>query len=372
MLSRSAFSIQPSALTKLTSVNEPKSARYHRLQRCAGFVSLTVTAAILAAALVIRPPLPLWAFVGVLVGLNALVSLPIAYYRGVTLERRYELSSESRRAWANDQLKGFVIGLVVALGAAEFVYVLIRWSPTWWWLPATLGAAVFTILLAWLAPVLLLPLFYRFKPLDRPELTDRLLALSKKAGVPVLGVYEWALGTKTRRANAALTGSGRTRRILLSDTLLAEYSDDEIEVILAHELAHHVHRDIPKALALETGLTLIAFLTASVALEMSAPLLGLSGPADPRGLPLLLLVGGAVMLFTTPLLNSVSRHNERRADRFALELTRREDAFVTAMRRLGAQNLSEENPTRLSVWLFHTHPPIEERIASAHAMALES
>ena len=348
-------------------MNEPKSSRYHRLHRCAGLASLLITAMVLAAGLWIRPSLPLWAYVIGLVGLVAVVNLPMTYYRGVILERRYDLSSESRSAWARDQLKGFAIGLAFALAAAEFVYALIRWNPAWWWIPAGFGAGVFTILLAWLAPVVLLPLFYTVTPLDRSALRDRLLSLSEKAGVPVLGVYEWALGAKTRRANAALTGSGKTRRILLSDTLLAEYSDDEIEVILAHELAHHVHRDIPKGLVLEVGLTLVALMAASAALDFWALALGLDGPADPRGLPLILLVGGAVMVATTPLMNSLSRHNERRADRFALDLTGRGNAFVSAMRRLAAQNLSEENPSRVSVWLFHTHPPIEERIASAHA-----
>ena len=335
-------------------------------------MSLAVTAIILTAALWLRPPLPLWAGVIGTVGLITLVNLPVAYYRGVILERRYELSSESRRAWAKDQLKAAAIVLFIALIAAELVYTLIRWSPTWWWLPASLAAGGFTVLLAWLAPVVLLPLFYRFTPLDKPALRDRLLMLSEKAGVPVLGVYEWALGAKTRRANAALTGSGKTRRILLSDTLLAEYSDDEIEVILAHELAHHVHRDIAKGLVLELTLTLLALLTASVVLGGAWGWLGLDGAADPRGLPLLLLVSGGVMLAATPLMNALSRHNERRADRYALQITGRGEAFVSAMRRLGAQNLSEENPSRLSVWLFHTHPPIEERIASAHAIALES
>jgi STE24 endopeptidase len=223
----------------------------------------------------------------------------------------------------------------------------------------------FTAVLARLAPVLLLPLFYRFTPLERPALTERLLALSKRAGVPVLGVYEWGLGAKTRRANAALVGSGATRRILLSDTLLAEYSDDEIEVILAHELAHHVHRDIPKGLALEFGLLLASCCAAALAVDTLQAPLGLSGPADPAGLPLLLLAGGAVMVAATPLANAVSRFNERRADQFAIALTRRRDAFVSAMRRLGAQNLVEEGPSRATVWLFHTHPPIEERIAAA-------
>ena len=172
-----------------------------------------------------------------------------------------------------------------------------------------------------LAPVLLLPLFYKFKPLDRPELTARLVDLSARAGIPVLGVYEWGLGAKTRRANAALTGSGRTRRILLSDTLLSEYTDEEIEVILAHEMAHHVHHDIRNALVVEFVLLLAACYAASVVLDASWAPLGLTGPSDPASMPLLLLAAGAVMLGATPLLNAFSRANERRADRYAVQVT---------------------------------------------------
>jgi STE24 endopeptidase len=183
--------------------------------------------------------------------------------------------------------------------------------------------------------------------------------------VPALGVYAWGLGAKTRRANAALVGFGATRRILLSDTLLALYSDDEIEVILAHEMAHHIHHDIRNGILLEFGLLLAAFYAASAAVLAWWEPLGLRGPADPAGIPLLLLAGGAVLLAAAPLVHAFSRRNERSADRFALELTDLREAFVTAMRRLVAQNLIEEEPSRLTVWLFHTHPPIEERIITA-------
>lgn len=326
----------------------------------------------LVLLLLAAPDVPLLAGVLILIGGNALLTLPLAYYRGVLLERRYELSSQSGRGWAVDQAKGLGLSLVLGIGGAELVYLAIRWQPVWWWIPATIGAALFLLLLARLAPVLLLPLFYRFTPLERPELRDRLLSLSERAGVPVLGVYEWALGAKTRRANAALTGSGRTRRILLSDTLLSDYSDDEIEVVLAHELAHHVHRDIPKALAFEILLIAAALFSASLVLAWAAPVLGLNGAADPRGLPLLVLSVSVVMLIATPLANALSRRNEYRADRFALQLTKRSDAFVSAMRRLGAQNLSEESPSRLALWLFHSHPPIEARIAAAQAPSPKS
>ena len=328
-------------------------------------MSLVWTAVVLGVSLWLRPSIPIWRYVLVLAMVHQLVALPVAFYSSFVLDRRYELSTEPFGTWLKDHLKAFGIVTVLGLAAAEGTYMLMRWFPAYWWLAAALAGTAFTILLARLAPVILLPLFYRFVPLDRPELNDRLVKLSRRAGVPVLGVYEWALGAKTRRANAALVGAGATRRILLSDTLLAEYTEDEIEVILAHELAHHVHRDIPKALAIEFLVLLGAFYAAAVGLRVAAGPLRLAGPSDPAGLPVMLFALGAISLAITPVLHAISRRNERKADRFALDLTRLHDPFISAMRRLGAQNLSEENPARLVVWLFHTHPPIEERIAAA-------
>lgn len=349
-------------------MNETKSARYHRLKRRAGILAGGSTVLLLVALLWLRPSLHGAVYVALLVALHEVVTLPATFYRSYTLERRYELSSQSITEWAKDHLKGVGITLVFALIVAHVVYTLIAWTPEFWWLAAALVGAGATVVLAKLAPIVLLPLFYKFKPLERPELTGRLVDLSTRAGVPVLGVYEWGLGAKTRRANAALTGSGRTRRILLSDTLLSEYTDDEIEVILAHEMAHHVHHDIRNAIVLEFALLLAAGYVASTVLNAWWEPLGLTGPADPAGMPLLLLAGGAVMLAARPLINAFSRTNERRADRFALQLTGRREPFVSAMRRLGAQNLAEETPSRLSVWLFHTHPPVEERILAARQL----
>lgn len=345
-------------------MNEPKSSRYHRLTRRAGLASLAITVLVLAAMVPVRPPLPVAAYAALLVLLVEIAALPLTLYR-YTLERRYELSSQTLPDALKDQGKGLGLALALAVAGAVVVYRLIAVSSAWWWLMAATLGAVVTLVLARLAPVLLLPLFYRFTPLDRPGLSARLIELSRRAGVPVLGVYVWGLGAKTRRANAALVGAGGTRRILLSDTMLAEYSDDEIEVILAHELAHHAHGDIPKAIALEYALLLAAGWVASAVLNASWAPLGLAGPADPAGLPVLVLGAGAVMLASAPLVNAFSRANERRADAFALALTRRGEAFVSAMRRLGQQNLVEENPSRTTVWLFHSHPPLEERIARA-------
>jgi STE24 endopeptidase len=216
----------------------------------------------------------------------------------------------------------------------------------------------------------LLPLFYSVKPLDRESLRQRLLALAERAGARVVGAYEWGLGEKTKKANAALAGLGATRRILVSDTMLAQYSEDEIEVVLAHEMAHHVHGDIWKGLLFETALVLAGFFAAARSLAWAVGSLGFLGPADPAGIPVLLLAAGAISVVMLPVAHALSRTYERSADRFALELTRNPAAFVSAMKRLAAQNLAEEEPSKLTEWLFYSHPPIRERIAAAQSFRI--
>ena len=343
-------------------MNEDRAVRYHRMRRRAALASMIAGVAWLA--LVISRgwgsgvPLPLFI---ALVALGwELVSFPFVFYRTFLLEREYGLSSESVSTWIADHGKALALGLILSELAGLTIYGSMRVSPELWWL---LTAALFglaAILLSRIAPVLLMPLFYQFKPLSREALTARLLALSERARVPVLGAFEWGLGEKTTRANAALVGAGRTRRILVSDTLLKDYSDDEIEVILAHEIAHHVHYDIWTALLLETLVIVVSLYTAHAALGRFG-----YGVGEAAGLPLIALVVGAVSFALTPLGNAWSRHNERRADRFALALTERPAAFISAMRRLGAQNLAEERPSAPVFWFFHTHPTIDERIATA-------
>jgi STE24 endopeptidase len=294
-----------------------------------------------------------------------LLSLPHALYQGFILERRYGLSSETLSGWTRDYLRAAALVIGLAVAAAEVVYLSLRWSPQWWWLAASASFIGALVVLARMAPVVLLPLFYRFEPLERESLRARLAALSERSRVPVLGIHVWGLGAKSRRANAALVGTGGTRRILVSDTLLADYSDDEIEVILAHEIAHHVHGDIRRGLLIESALVVISFGLAALALGSLWESFGLVDPSDVAGLPLLCIAGAGVSILAAPALNAWSRRNERRADRFALRVARRPEAFVTAMRRLAAQNLAEERPSRLAVWFFHRHPPVHERIDRA-------
>jgi STE24 endopeptidase len=304
--------------------------------------------------------LPILLFVAILALGWELVSFPFNFYRNFLLDRKYGLASEPARTWVRDHLKALALGLVLAEIAGLGIYGAMRVAGAAWWLAAAALFAVAGLLLSRVAPVLLLPIFYQFRPLDREALRERLLTLSTRAGVRVLGAFEWGLGEKTSRANAALVGAGGTRRILVSDTLLKDYSDDEIEVILAHEIAHHVHHDLWTALALETGVVAGALLAAQLVVTRAG-----YAPSDPAALPLLVLAAATVSLLLTPLGTAWSRHNERRADRFALQLTGRHEAFISAMRRLGAQNLAEPAPSRPVLWFFHSHPTIAERIAAA-------
>jgi len=367
--------------------NEDKATRYHRLQRRASLLATAAVAALLLILLItgasaaIRTQaerataghfvFTVFGYVVVVFVLNELVQVPFAYYQGVVLERRYGLSTETHQHWWKNHVKAAALGLGFAAVAALLVIALIRWSPERWWLVGAFTFVAILIGLAQLSPVLLLPLFYDFTPLNRPELVNRLVALADRAGARVVGVFEWRLSDRTRKANAALAGIGRTRRILLSDTLLAEHSDEEIEVILAHELAHHVHRDIWSAIALETVLITAGFFAADRALSLFGTAFALRDKADVAGLPILLIAAGTVSILFLPLANGLSRAHERRADRYALTLTQNADAFITAMKRLAAQNLAEEQPSPLIEWLLHSHPSTQSRIDAARRWLVE-
>ena len=366
-------------------MNEGKSTRYHRLKRRAAIASAGWSVVLLGtliasgAALRLRAmltdapgssPLVAVGFVAALTFLHEIGALPIGFVSGFLLERRYGLSHEPLGVWLGDQVKSLLLTLLIGGGAVWILYFFIERFHSGWWLPAGAVFVLLAIGLARLTPVLILPLFFRIKPLEQESLRSRLMALAERAGARVLGAYEWGLAARSRRANAALAGIGATRRILVSDTMLQDYSEDEIEVVLAHELAHHVNGDIWKAIALESLTILVAFLAASQVLRVAVPALGLAGPADIAGLPVILLVCGVIMLAVRPAMFALSRSCERNADRFALELTRNPAAFVSAMRRLGAQNMAEDEPSRFIQWLFYSHPPFRERIAAAQSFKL--
>jgi STE24 endopeptidase len=361
--------------------NEDKATHYHRRQRRAAlaatvlgvlflaFVSVTGTAASLGASLEAAlgsRALAAASFAGVLLLSHELLALPLTYYRGVTLERRYGLSSETRTHWWLTHAKTLVVGGVLTVAAAVVLSALLAWSPERWWLLASALFAALIVALAWAAPVWLFPIFYEFRPLDRPALASRLVDLARGAGTPVSGVFEWRLGDRTRKANAALVGIGDTRRILLSDTLLETHSDDEIEVILAHELAHQVYGDLWTGLVAQMATVTAGLYAAHRVLAVVRGSFGIAEmPTEVEQLPVMALVAGAVAFILSPVAHALSRAHERRADRFAIERTGNAPAFMSAIRRLSSQNLAEETPPAWVEALLHSHPSTARRLEAA-------
>jgi STE24 endopeptidase len=301
----------------------------------------------------------------------ALLDLPLSYYSGFVLPHRFGLSTESLGGWVWDRVKAGLIGGTLGLLMLQILYAALTAWPDTWWLPVGVVYLLFGAVLSALAPVLSAPLFYKFTPLEEEhqELADRLVALAERAGTRVRGVYRIDMSRRTKAANAALMGLGRSRRIVLGDTLLDEFTPDEIETILAHELAHQVHLDIPLGIAVQSVITLVGLWLASLALEWGVNRFALNAVNDVAGLPWLALVLSGFGLLTMPLGNVWSRWRERMADRYAIQATGKPLAFASALIRLADQNLGELNPSPWVEFLLYSHPPLGKRIAMARSAA---
>lgn len=296
-----------------------------------------------------------------------LLGIGLDYY-GLRLERRFHLSNQKTRSWLWDEAKGFLVGFFLASLVAELLYFTIRQSAQHWWLITWAVFMILFVLLAQVAPLVLFPIFYKFEPLENEDLKQRLVKLGERAGTKVRGIYKWHLSEKSKKANAALTGLGATRRIILADTLLDHYSPDEIEAVLAHELGHHVHKHILKSIFVQAGVTLFGFWAANYVLHLAIEQWGMFDTlADFSNLPLLVLVATVLSILLMPALNAYSRFNERQADRYAFESIRNVQAFINSMNKLAAQNLAERTPARWVECLFHSHPAISRRVAAAEA-----
>ncbi len=366
----------------LDPARQQQAKEYARISRRLFFVDLAFSALVTLAWLVLGWSLALknwlttfttndWLLVagfGVVFGLVfEILEFPLAYYSGFVLPHRYGQSNQTLGAWVKDQLLGLGLSALIGLPLLEGLYWLLRVTGPLWWAWAAGGYILIAVVLSNLAPVLIMPLFNKFIPLgaEHAELVQRLTALAERAGTKVAGVFRFDMSKRTKAANAALTGLGHTRRIILGDTLLNEFTLDEVETVIAHELGHHVHRDIPVGIAISAVITLVGLYLASVGLAWGAPMFGFSGPADIGALPLFALALGAFSVLTLPLNNAYSRWREVRADEYALQATRQPQAFINAMTRLANQNLADADPEPWVVFLLYSHPPIRDRVAHA-------
>ncbi len=370
-----------------TSIPEdsPQTRRYNRIRRWLGIADFILGAVVLVVLLATgwsgtlrdialgdaaqNYVLAVFLYVSMLMTITKLLGLGLDYY-GFRLEHRFQLSNQRLRAWLWDEAKGFLVGLVLAAIVAELLYFIMRQAPQHWWLIAWAVFLGLFVLMAQLAPLILFPIFYKFEPLQNEELKARLVRLSERAGTKVRGVYQWKLSEKSKKANAALTGLGNTRRIILADTLLDNYSPDEIEAVLAHELGHHAHRHIMKSIAVQAGTTLLGFWAANWVLHYAVDRLHMFETlSDFANLPLLVLVATLLSFLLLPALNAYSRFNERQADRYAFQSIARVGPFISSMNKLAEQNLAERAPSRWVEWFFHSHPAISKRVQAAETWA---
>jgi STE24 endopeptidase len=323
----------------------------------------------LVQAYLSEPSLVLASFI--LIGFVAfwLVSLPFDYYKGYVWEHRFGLSTENLSSWIRDNVVTANLLLLIVFAFVEGAYNFMWLNPTYWWLFMWLISVVFIVFFAYIAPVWIAPLFYKFPKLEDEELLNRLTRLANKAGIRIIGVFEMKAGAKTKKANAALTGIGNTRRMLLTDTFLSNSSIDEIETVMGHELGHQVHGDIWKLIALFSAFLLFMLFLANLILHASAGFFGFGSFDSSASLPLLALVFGLLYAVLTPLMNTFSRMLEGRCDQYALDLVGKPDAFVSVMIKLCDQNLGYAYPNPMVESLFYNHPSMKKRIE--HALAYE-
>jgi STE24 endopeptidase len=364
-------------------MNETRAARYHRSRVRAGAGAFAAAVLVLLAfgpwlagswlaaavtGVAGLGALGTWTatalFAGIVLGAVQLARFPLERHRDWTLEGRYGLARVPAALWTRGHLRGAAATVALGIAAALFVRSTWDWAGDAWWLVSAGGLLLAHVAWTVTAPLLLV-VFGGLRPLRRPDLAARVDALARRAGTRV-AIREWRGGDDTTRAHAALAGLGRTRQIILSDTLVDTLRDDEIEVVVAHELAHHVHGDVWRAAAWRAVSLPLALGTAAGALDrLGAPIGSAVAPsAALPWLPVLGALGLTAHRVLEPIGLALARRRELAADAYAIRLTGGADAFVSSMRRLSRTNLLDDRPPRLAR-LFATHPPVRERVVSA-------
>jgi len=303
-------------------------------------------------------------FSAVIFFLYYLLNLPFNFYSGFILEHKFNLTKQKIWTWAGDEIKSAVLSYIISLVLIlTFYWVLGSFSQ--WWLVISIFWIIFSIVLAKLTPILIIPLFFKYKKLEDQILRQRILDLAGKMRVKIFDVFEINFSKKTLKANAAFTGMGKTKRVLLADTLRDKYTHDEVEVILAHEFAHYKLKHIIKLIAINSLVTLGLFYLIFRTNGYFLSIFKLNSLSQLAALPLVFLYFILFGIITQPLGAFVSRIFEREADSLALKVTGSKEAFISLMEKLASQNLADRSPHPLIKFFFFDHPPIDERIKIA-------
>ncbi|MFG1871005.1 M48 family metalloprotease [Micromonospora arborensis] len=380
---------QLAALRDLPAEQVAKGREFRSALRPGGYAALAVGLLVALALgltplggrlveLVGRPFGGHWAAQAVLGGLAVvlvadLVTLPFAAWRQSVLTR-YGLSTNGWNGWAVDLLKSYAVSAVIGAVALFGFYAVIRLAPRWWWAFGAAGAALLVVLLSFVLPVLVEPVFNRFTPMEQGPLRTELMSMAARDGVPVRDVLVADASRRTKAVNAYVSGLGPTRRVVVYDTLLREATPAEVTAVVAHELGHAKDSDVTVG-TLTGALGAAAAVVALYLLGSWGPLLRLAdvdSVAQPRAFPLLLALVTVAGLVAAPVQALMSRRVEARADAHALALTGDPEAFESMQRRLGSVNLGDPDPPRWEYLYSATHPSTVERMAAARAYAREA
>lgn len=304
-------------------------------------------------------------FTGLIGAVEIIINFPFRFYSGYLLEHKYNLSNQTLSNFFLENTKGFIIGLAAGIPVLiSFYFILSKFGASWW-LVFGIFMFTFSVILGRIAPTLIMPLFYKFKPVENGSISRMTAKLCEKTGMKIKGVFTFDMSKNTKKANAAFTGIGKSKRIILGDTLINNFSESEIETVLAHEMGHYRRRHILKMIAFSTVMTFAGlFITAKI-YESSLDYFGFTEISQIAALPLLFLYLCLFGLITTPLSNIQSRKYEWEADTFALQTTKDKESFIIAMEKLAGQNLTNKSPNKIIEFLFHSHPSVDKRIRFA-------
>ena len=304
-------------------------------------------------------------FIAIIGIAESLITFPLNFYSDYILEHKYGLSNQTISIYFKEKLKGLALAIVLGIPLLLAFYFILRTFPELWWLILGMFLFLISVVFGRLAPTLIMPIFYKFKPIQNESLNERIMNLSKKAGVTIQGIFTFDMSKNTKKANAAFTGMGKSKRIILGDTLVDKFNEDEIEVVFAHEMGHYTKKHIAKLVTVSTVLTFAGLYIVSLLYKSSLNYFGFENVYDIAAIPLLFLYFSLYGLVTSPITNILSRKFEWEADSYALETTRNKSAFITAMEKLADQNLADRKPNEIIEFLFHSHPSIEKRVQFA-------
>jgi STE24 endopeptidase len=303
-------------------------------------------------------------FIGICGIVSGIIFTPLNYYTGFYIEHKYKLSNQTLIGWMWEDTKGLFISLVIGIPILFFFFWLLNKYGAIWWLPMAVLIFILSVLLARIVPIFILPLFYKITPLEDEDLVSRINKLAKDAGIKVQNVYKFNMSKNTKKANAAFTGLGKSKRILLGDTLLDNFSKDEIETVLAHELGHYKKKHIIKNIIIGTATSFFTLFFIAFFYDKSVVWFNFISRTDISALPLLSLWIMLIGILLTPIGNIISRKYEYEADEYAVSSTHKLVEFIATLEKLNEQNLGDKDPNPFVEWFFYSHPSVKKRVAA--------